>query len=214
MLDQQFIRDVPLPKELTPQAIFDALNNTQDFFAMIREKAGVNLSSVIQANNFSGIVSNVFAYQLDKVSPYKLFHDQSYPDLKHEKHGVGLEIKATKKMMKGGEGHNGHSGWHIVVCFGVQENGDIEFVQVEVADLIGFESKTHSDWKYMGSKRNDNNSQRTETYVTTSIGTAKLRDGTFYLNTEKYQISRQLLRQRQKLAELPIPSYSPFSDGE
>ena len=181
---------------------------------MIREKAGVNLSSVIQANNFSGIVSNVFAYQLDKASPYKLFHDQSYPDLKHKKYGIGLEIKASKKTMKGGEGHNGHSGWHIVVCFEVQENGDIEFIQVEVAELIGFESEKHSDWKYMGSKRNDNNSQRTETYVTTRVGTAKLRDGTFYLNTEKYQISYQLLKQRQTLAELPIPHYSPFSDGK
>jgi len=214
LLDKQYIREVPLPKELKPQAIFTALKNTQDFFAMIREKAGVNLSSVIQANNFSGIVSNVFAYQLDKVSPYKLFHDQRYPDLKHEKHDIGLEIKASKKTMKGGEGHNGHSGWHIIVCFEVQANRDIEFVQVEVADLIGFESKKHSDWKYMGSKRNDNDSQRTETYVTTSIGTAKLRDGTFYLNTEKYQISRQLLRQRQKLAKLPIPPYSPFSDSK
>ena len=105
------------------------------------------------------------------------------------------------------------SGWHIVVCFEVQENGDIEFVQVEVAELIGFESK-NSDWKYMGSQRNDNNSQRTETYVTTRIGTAKLRDGTFYLNTNKYQISRQLLKQRQKLAELPIPPHSLFSNGK
>ena len=197
-----------------PQAILSALKKTQDFFAMIREKAGVNLSSVIQANNFSGIVSNVFTYHLDKVSPYKLYHDQSYPDLKHEKHGIGLEVKASKKLMKGGEGHNGHSGWHIIVCFGVQENGDIEFVQVEIAELIGYELQDHSDWKYMGSKRNDNDSQRSETYVTTRIGTAKLRDGTFYLNTEKYQISPQLLRKRQKLTELPIPHFSPFSDNK
>ena len=214
MLDKKYIRNVPLPKGLSPQAIFAALEDTQSFFAMIREKAGVNLSSVIQANNFSGIVSNVFAYQLDKVSPYKLFHDQSYPDLKHEKHGIGLEIKASKKTMKGGEGHNGHSGWHIIVCFEILENGDIEFVRVGIADLIGFESKKHSDWKYMGSKRNDNNSQRTETYITTPIGTAKLRDGTFYLNTEKCQISKQMLSQRQKLTELPIPPYSPFSDNK
>ena len=85
--------------------------------------------------------------------------------------------------MKGGEGHNGHSGWHIVVCYELLENGVIDFSQVEVAKLIGYE-RNNSDWKYQGSNRNANDSQRTETYVTTSIGTAKLRDGTVYMNPD------------------------------
>jgi len=41
-----------------------------------------------------------------------------------------------------------------------------------------------SDWVYCKSKRNSNNSQRTETYVTNSIGTNKLRDGAVYINTD------------------------------
>ena len=130
---------------------------------MIRENAGVNLSSLIQANNFSGIVSNVFTKKLNDFSVYRLNNERNYPDLIHETESIGLEIKATKKPFKGGEGHNGHSGWHIVICYKLFDNGDIEFIQVEVADLIGYEHQ-NSDWKYLGSQRNSNNSQRTETY--------------------------------------------------
>ena len=136
--------------------------------------------------------------------------DQRYPDLMHEAYPIGLEVKASNKPMKGGEGHNGHSGWHIVVCFDVLDNGDIEFVQVEIAELIGFEYRD-SDWKYQGSQRNDNNSQRTETYITTNVGTAKLRDGTVYLNVDEVPISAILKKNRENLSTiLPIPRFSPF----
>ena len=209
MLNKRFLRNVPLPKGLTGATIYTAMDNTQKFFTLIRTQAQINLSKIIQSNNFSGIVSNVFTKMLDEVSPYKTFHDQRYPDLKHEKFGTGLEIKASNKPMKGGEGHNGHSGWHIIVCFETQENGDIEFVQVEVADLIGFE-RENSDWVYQKSQRNKNKSQRTETYVTTRIGTYKLRDGSIYLNTEKVNITRQMTTQRRKLLEFPVPTFSPF----
>lgn len=209
MLNKNFLRNVPLPPELTQDAIFDAMQKTQAFFTLIREKTRINLSQIIQSNNFSGVVSNVFTQHLNETSPYKTFQDQRYPDLKHEKNGIGLEVKAANKPMKGGEGHNGHSGWHIIVCFETLENGDIEFIQVEIADLIGFESKK-SDWVYQGSKRNDNDSQRTETYITTAVGTAKLRDGSVYLNFEKYKISKQMIAARRKIAELPIPTFSPF----
>ena len=128
----------------------------------------------------------------------------------HEDHPIGLEVKASNKPMKGGEGHNGHSGWHIVVCFETLDNGDIEFVQVEIAELIGFENP-NSDWKYQGSSRNKNNSQRTETYITSNVGTAKLRDGTLYLNSDKVLISSSLKKNRENLrVRLPIPSFSPF----
>lgn len=209
MLHKSFLRNVPLPMDLTNEHIFQALNATQDFFSYIREKSGINLSSIIQANNFSGVVSNVFTKMLNDVSPYKSYDDQRYPDLMHEYADIGLEVKASNKPMKGGEGHNGHSGWHIVVCYALLKNGDIEFTHVEIADLIGFEH-IDSDWKYQGSHRNENNSQRTETYTTTPVGTAKLRDGSVYLNPNYVSVSRRRFLREKIIDSLPIPSYSPF----
>lgn len=212
MLNRMYLRTVPLPEDLTNEDIFNALQDTQDFFTMIRENAGINLSAIIQANNFSGIVSNVFTKKLSDVSIYHFYHGQRYPDLMHASKPVSLEVKASNKPLKGGEGHNGHSGWHIVVCYHLLTNGDIEFNQVEIANLIGYECDK-PDWKYQGSQRNNNNSQRTETYVTTRIGTAKLRDGTVYLNPEYVKITPALLRNRKKIVGmLPIPPFSPFTE--
>ena len=127
----------------------------------------------------------------------------------HQNKRIGLEVKASNKPMKGGEGHNGHSGWHMIVCFTVLDGG-IDFTQVETASLTGYECE-NSDWNYIGSARNSHNSQRTETYVTTNVGTAKLRDGTVYLNPEYVKISNALIRNRIRLAPLlPLPEYSPF----
>lgn len=211
MLDKRFLRIVPLPADLTNEEIFQAMKDTQDFFSTIHEKTGINLSAIIQANNFSGVVSNVFTKMLSDCSSYHSFSDQRYPDLMHEVFDIGLEVKASNKPMKGGEGHNGHSGWHIVVCYEVLENGDIDFSQVEIADLIGYEYGDSSDWKYQGSSRNANESQRTETYITTSIGTAKLRDGSVYLNPNYVALSPHILSFRRRLEEtLPIPEHSIF----
>ena len=210
MLCPKYFRTVPLPDDLSNESIFKALNNTQNFFSLIREKTGIKLSEIIQANSFSGVVSNVFTKMLHEASQYKTYSEQRYPDLMHATKHIGLEVKASNKPMKGGEGHNGHSGWHIIVCFFILENGDIEFTQVEISNLIGYECE-RSDWKYMGSKRNSNDSQRTETYVTTNIGTAKLRDGTVYLNPNYVKISPFLRRNRKILGRaLAIPTYSPF----
>ena len=212
MLSRAYLRDVPLPEDLTKEQILEALESTQDFFRLIRTSSGIILSEIIQANNFSGVVSNVFTKKLNDVSPYKSYHDQRYPDLMHETRNIGLEVKASNKPLKGDEGHNGHSGWHIVVCYQILDNGDIEFVHVEIADLVGYELP-NADWKYQGSKRNENNSQRTETYITTNVGTAKLRDGSVYLNPEYVNITTSLKRNRESIEnELPIPPFSPFKD--
>lgn len=117
MLRHKYLREVPLPDGLTNSDIYRALEDTQAFFSLIRERTGIKLSEIIQANNFSGVVSNVFTKMLSNNSVYKSYHDQRFPDLMHEEHPIGLEVKASNKPMKGGEGHNGHSGWHIVVCF-------------------------------------------------------------------------------------------------
>lgn len=212
MLSRAYLRDVPLPEDLTKEQILEALESTQDFFRLIRTSSGIILSEIIQANNFSGVVSNVFTKKLNDVSPYKSYHDQRYPDLMHETRNIGLEVKASNKPLKGGEGHNGHSGWHIVVCYQILDNGDIEFVHVEIADLVGYELP-NADWKYQGSKRNENNSQRTKHILTTNVGTAKLRDGSVYLNPEYVNITTSLKRNRESIEnELPIPPFSPFKD--
>ena len=157
------------------------------------------------------MVSNIFTKKLSDISIYRMNDEKIYPDLVHKTKSTGLEIKATKNPFKGGEGHNGHSGWHMIVCYKVFADGDVEFIQVEVAELIGYEHE-NSDWKYLGSKRNTNNSQRTETYATDAVGTAKLRDGTLYLNFDEIKITPHLKRNRKKLSDvLPIPRYSPFA---
>lgn len=213
MLSPAYLRTVPLPQDLTNTDIFTALAETEAFFTQIRTSARINLSEIIQANNFSGVVSNVFTKKLSDASVYHACHDQRYPDLMHESAPIGLEVKASNKPMKGGEGHNGHSGWHIVICYHIQPIGDIEFTHVEIADLNGF-GQVDSDWKCYRSKRNKNDSQRTETYMTNATGTAKLRDGSVYLNPEYVIITPHLRRIRKNLSELLlIPSFSPFANG-
>ena len=211
MLSPAYLRTVPLPQDLTNDDIFTALVETESIFTLIRNNAGINLSEIIQANNFSGVVSNVFTKKLGDASIYQPYHDQRYPDLMHKAIPIDLEVKASNKPMKGGEGHNGHSGWHIVVCYHILPIGDIEFTHVEIAELNGF-GHPDSDWKYCGSRRNKNDSQRTETYMTNSIGTAKLRDGSVYLNPEYVNITPHLRHRRKKSSDLlPIPSFSPFA---
>ena len=79
----------------------------------------------------------------------------------------------------------------MVACFTLdKESGDIRFVHIMFADLIGHD-KPKADWKYVGSKVNENTgSQRTETYITTGAGTAKLRHGTVYLDGDAVNIAR------------------------
>lgn len=53
MLSRAYLRDVPLPEDLTKEQILEALESTQDFFRLIRTSSGIILSEIIQANNFS-----------------------------------------------------------------------------------------------------------------------------------------------------------------
>jgi hypothetical protein len=155
---------------------------------------GQTLQSLIQGNNFSGLVSNIFSNAMDENSPYKHNHDQKSPDLICNKGndgaGVGLEVKTTNNIGKGGESHNGHSGWHVIACYNFVENGDIKFVHLMFAKLNGHQHP-NPDWGYVGSKVNsDTGSRRTETYVTTLTGTTKLRDGSVYIDSSKVNSAR------------------------
>lgn len=185
-----FFRQAPLPDGLTTDHLRNALDLTQLIIHRINRnmarEAGTNLQSLIQANNFSGLVSNVFSNAMDECSPYKHNHDQRYPDLINRQanggKGEGLEVKMTIKPGKGGESHNGHSGWHVVACYGFLPDGDILFRHVMFAHLNGH-AHPETDWTYVGSRVNAiTGSRRTETYTTNLVGTTKLRDGSVYLD--------------------------------
>lgn len=196
--DQFFRPQVPLPEGLSIDHLRSALNQTQMMVHVMNrnmvEEVGSPLQGLIQGNNFSGLVSNIFSNCMDSCSPYKHNHDQRYPDLINkgaaEGKGEGLEVKLTVNVRKGGESHNGHHGWHVIACYNFTDGGDIVFVHVMFAELKGHQD-ANPDWSYVGSKVNeDTGSRRTETYVTNLKGTTKLRDGSVYINTDVVKFKR------------------------
>lgn len=210
MTNVKFYRTVPLPPNLSNVEIKKALDSTESFFDTLVTN-NINLAGMVQRNTFSGVVSNVLARKFTENTEYKEFSDQRYPDLKDKTTHTGLDIKMTTTRLKGGEGHNGHSGWHIVTTYQIHKDGRIRFIWAGIAELVGFEfGIAKSDWVYQHSQRNANNSQRTETYVTTKIGTAKIRDGSLYLDPTNVIITPRLQKNREKISELPIPPFSPF----
>lgn len=215
-LEHRYFRlQVPLPDKLAISHIEAAANLTQSIIHRMNRnmtlEVGKPLQQLIQGNNFSGLVSNIFSNSMDQCSPYKHNHDQRYPDLICKKanggKGEGLEVKTTINVGKGGESHNGHSGWHVIACYNFLPDGDIVFVHIMFAALNGHQHK-NSDWSYVGSKVNETTgSRRTETYTTNLAGTTKLRDGSIYLNPEIVTFSRW--RQERTGA---APSWSIFSE--
>jgi hypothetical protein len=211
----QYFRDVPLPPGLTNAHLRQAMILAQHMIARInrnlRDSTGFPLIHFIEANSFSGVVSNLLTDALDRVSPYKHNHDQRYPDLKNPSNDVGLEMKAANKPGKGGESHNGHGGWHLVACFDLdQRTGNIQFVHIEVAELVGHLEEPEGDWHYCGSTVDEETgSRRTETYYTTRRGTSKLRDGSVYLDTERVKNWKRWRRDE----SCPIPPHSPFCES-
>lgn len=214
-LDPKYFRSqAPLPIGLNTSHIEAAANLTQSIIHRINHnmslEVGQNLQSLIQGNNFSGLVSNIFSNSMDECSPYKHNHDQKYPDLIckecNKGRAVGLEVKTTINIGKGGESHNGHSGWHVIACYNFVESGDITFVHIMFADINGHQTES-PDWNYVGSKVNSTTgSRRTETYNTNLKGTTKLRDGSVYLDSDKVIFKRW--RQER---EGSIPPWSIFA---
>jgi hypothetical protein len=144
--------------------------------------------------------------------PYSHNHHQRYPDLVNpfakSGQGEGLEVKATVNVTKGGESHNGHSGWHAIACYEVNEKWDIDFTLIMFANLNGHQG-AEPDWDYVKSTVNrETGSQRTETYITNLFGKTKLRDGSVYLDPTKVKYRRW--RQARRGNE-PIPPWSIFS---
>ena len=213
---EYFRPEVPLPSGIKLAHLEAAMNATQSIVARINANllaSGAKpLPDYIQGNNFSGLVSNVLCDALHDHSPFKHNSDQAYPDLINpsaREHGktVGLEVKSTIQIGKGGESHNGHAGWHLIACFKIEgQTGNIRFVHVMMAVLNGH-NHAEPDWTYVGSKVNPTTgSRRTETYNTTLIGTTKLRDGSVYLDPAAVQFRRW--RQKRRGA---MPTYSIFA---
>jgi transcriptional regulator with XRE-family HTH domain len=211
-----FRPQVPLPSGMKTPHLEAAMNATQSIVARINANllaSGAKpLPEYIQGNNFSGLVSNVFCDALNDHSPYKHNSDQAYPDLinpaiKIGGKSAGLEVKSTIQIGKGGESHNGHSGWHLIACFQIEpQTGNVRFVHLMFAVLNGH-SQPEADWTYVGSKVNaTTGSRRTETYNTTLAGVTKLRDGSVFLDPTIVNFKRW----RQKRNGTP-PSYSIFA---
>jgi transcriptional regulator with XRE-family HTH domain len=213
-IDPKNLREnVPLPGNLTASQVAAALNETQRIISHINSNlltsGARTLQSYIQGNNFSALVSNILCDSFDQLTDFKHNSHQAYPDLIYtdsEGKMMGLEVKSTINVGKGGESHNGHSGWHLIACFhGDQENGNIRFVHAMFGQLSGH-TERNPDWKYLGSRENpETGSRRTETYTTNLYGTTKLRDGTVYLDPDVVDFKRWRQQRHGKK-----PSYSIF----
>lgn len=197
---EYFRSQTPLPPGLKLSHLELAMNAAQRILAVINSNLISNrakpLYDYIQGNNFSGLVSNIFCDALNEHSPYKHNSHQAYPDLVNpgvtqQGKPAGLEVKSTIQVGKGGESHNGHSGWHMVACYRIdRETCHIEFVHLMCAVLNGH-THPQPDWTYVGSKVNAvTGSRRTETYNTNLIGTTKLRDGSVYLEPTRVDFRR------------------------
>jgi len=210
-----FRPQVPLPPGMKILHLEAAMNATQSIVARINANllaSGAKpLSEYIQGNNFSGLVSNVLCDALNDHSPYKHNSHQAYPDLinpvvKKGGNPAGLEVKSTIQIGKGGESHNGHSGWHLIACFQIEpQTRNVRFIHLMFAVLNGH-NQPDADWTYVGSKVNaTTGSRRTETYNTTLAGTTKLRDGSVFLDPAAVNFQRW--RQGRKGS---VPSFSIF----
>jgi transcriptional regulator with XRE-family HTH domain len=213
---EYFRPQVPLPPGMKVSHLEAAMKATQSIVARINanllSSGAKPLPEYIQGNNFSGLVSNVFCDALHDHSPYKHNSDQAYPDLINptQKIGgkpVGLEVKSTIQIGKGGESHNGHSGWHLIACFQINpQSGNVRFVHLMFAVLVGH-NQPEADWTYVGSKANaTTGSRRTETYNTNLAGVTKLRDGSVFLDPTVIDFKRW--RQQRKGA---VPPHSIFA---
>ena len=194
-----FRKEVPLPPGMTYEQLQATIDLTQSIVHRLNRnmiaEIGKTLQSLIQGNNFSGLVSNVLTDSFDQCSAYKHNHDQKYPDLiANDTEGAkveGLEVKTTMNVGKGGESHNGHSGWHVIACYNFLGNGDIRFVHVMFAVLNSHQHAKAPDWKYTGSSVNaETGRRRTETFSTNAFGTTKRRDASAYLDPDVVNFSR------------------------
>lgn len=169
-------RTVPLPKGLTHDQLEQALNQA----LLLLDQIGLDpTNGDIQANIYSGAVSNIVTKAIAETSGFVQNKDTAHPDLYNpdldkDDPDWGLEMKATHHIGKGGESHNPGKGWFMVVIYKVID-GQTHIVQVEVASL------RLEDWT-VNERRED--SKRTRTAVTIESATQRLRENSVYLDPQ------------------------------
>lgn len=175
-------RSVSLPVGLTHDQLEMALNRTM----VILNQIGINPDTGdIQANIYSGAVSNIVTKCIAEVSDFERNIETRHPDLYNPNLSVdhpdyGLEMKASKRPNKGGESHNPGHGWFMIIIYKVID-GQTHVVQVEVAQL------ENEDWVIHDRKEG---SSRTRTAITKEHATQRLRESSVYLNPEHVPILR------------------------
>lgn len=212
---ENFRSAVPLPQGLSIDSLEKAMEFTQRMLFLVNAQSlwltNLKLTGIIQTNSFSGLLSNVLTEGLSRYSEFRRYSDQRHPDLINPSTGEGLEVKATVNPNKGGEGHNGLGGWHLVASYGFDSVGNAIFSSVKIARLEPYREdlpEEKSDWKYLGSKLNrKTGTRRTETFVTTNRGMWKLRHGTVYIDPHLWPNWRRRLNPPDGLE---IPTYSPW----
>ena len=161
-------RHVPLPPALTHDQLLVALNRS----LALLDQIGLNPDAGdIQANIYSGAVSNIVIKAIAETSNFTQNKDTAHPDLFDSSlpptdPDWGLEMKATNQIGKGGESHNPGQGWFMIVAYKVVE-GQTHIVQVEVARL------NYDDWTI---HERGSDSKRTRTAVTKATATRRLRE--------------------------------------
>ncbi len=169
-------RSVPLSKGLTHDQLEIALNRT----LAVLDQIGLNPEAGdIQANIYSGAVSNIATKAIAEASDFVQNKDTAHPDLYNPRLNQadpdwGLEMKATHQVGKGGESHNPGQGWFMIVVYKVV-NGQTAIVQVEIASLKS------EDWTI---HERGAESKRTRTAVTKAAATQRLRENSVYLDPE------------------------------
>jgi transcriptional regulator with XRE-family HTH domain len=175
-------RGVQLPRGLTHDQLIMGLNRA----LALLDQLGLNPDAGdIQANIYSGAVSNIVTKALAEVSDFVQNKDTAHPDLYNPTLEAadadwGLEMKATNQPGKGAESHNPGEGWFMVVVYKVVD-GQTQIIQVEVAPL------TIDDWSV---HERAPESKRTRTAVTKAAATRRLRENSVYLDPN--HVSKQI----------------------
>lgn len=178
-----FNRSIPLPKGLNHDQLEIALNRAM----AILNQIGLNPErGDIQANIFSGAVSNLVTKSIADESAFMQNKHTDHPDLfdpslERSHPDWGLEMKATNRPNKGAESHNPGHGWFMVVVYKMID-GQTHIIQVEVARL------QDEDWTIQERKAE---SRRTRTATTRDDATWRLRQNSVYLNPEHVPVLRR-----------------------
>ncbi len=194
-VDPQHIdRQVPLPKGLTHDQLEVALNRA----LALLDQIGLNPDAGdIQANIYSGAVSNIVTKAIAEASDFVQNKDTAHPDLYNPQLDQtdpdwGLEMKATNQVGKGGESHNPGQGWFMVVAYKVID-GQTQIIQVETAFL------SYSDWTI---HERGESSKRTRTAVTVAAATHRLRENSVYLDPDHVPPHVKRIREARRQAYL------------